>query len=108
MAESEVIIGAAVEMTQQYLAGEMSVILAELQAAATEAGSVRDVAHLRHEAERGPLTLLPCVAARALEAGDRVCWDSLSRGDVDSFLHQTAVCAELWRFGVCAGLLEEE
>jgi hypothetical protein len=34
----------AIEMTQQYLAGELSMILAELQAVATDEASARDVA----------------------------------------------------------------
>jgi len=99
--------GAAVEMTQQYLAGELSSLLAELQAVATDTAWVRDVARLRREAETGPLESLPSMVVRALELADGVCWDSLTRGDVTAFVRQAAICAELWRFGVCADLLEE-
>ena len=59
-------------MTQHYLAGELSLLLARLQAAATNQASVRDIAHLRHEVETGPLAVLTSVMARALElANDR-------------------------------------
>jgi hypothetical protein len=40
-------------MTQQYLAGELSLRLARLQAIATNQASVREVAHLRREGRLG-------------------------------------------------------
>jgi hypothetical protein len=51
--------GAAGEMTQQYLAGELSSLLGELQAVARSSPSTRVVAELRREAETLPLTALP-------------------------------------------------
>ena len=95
-------------MTQQYLTGELSLPLAQLEAVATNQASVRDVAHLRQEAEAGPLTALASVVVRALELTDSQCWDSLTRGDTAAFTCQAAICAELCEFGVCAGLLEED
>lgn len=94
-------------MTQQYLAGELSLLLAQLQAIAADAAGVRDVARLRQEAETRPPMALPSVAVRALELADSVCWDSLTRGDTAAFVRQAATCAELWEFAVCAGLLED-
>jgi hypothetical protein len=94
-------------MTQQYLAGELSLILARLQAVATNQASARDVAYLRHEAEAGPLTALPSVAVRALGVTDCLCWDSLTRGDTEAFTRQAVIGVELREFGVCAGLLGE-
>jgi hypothetical protein len=94
-------------MTQQYIAGELSLLLGELQAATTHEASVVELAHLRQRAETGPRSALAAVAVRALEVADWLCWDSLTRGDAAAFLRQAAVCAELWEFGVCAGLLEE-
>jgi hypothetical protein len=44
---------------------------------------------------------------RALELVDRLCQDSLGRGDAVAFACQSAIGAELHDFGVCAGLLEE-
>jgi hypothetical protein len=65
---------AAVGMTQQYLAGELSLRLARLQAVAANQGSVREVAHLRREVETGPLTALPSVVMRALGGGHGGGW----------------------------------
>jgi hypothetical protein len=94
-------------MTQQYLVGELSLILSELHAAATNAAAVRDVARLRHEAETTPPAALGPVIARAVKLVDRVCWDALTQGESAAFIRDTAIYAELWEFGVCAGLLEE-
>jgi hypothetical protein len=94
-------------MTQQYLAGELSVLLGRLQAVATNQASVREVAQLRREAETGPVTALPFVVVQALALTDTLCWDSLEQGAAAAFACQAAICAELRDFGVCAGLLEE-
>jgi hypothetical protein len=95
-------------MTQHYLAGELSLRLAQLQAVVGSQASVRAVGHLRREAEEGPLTALTVVVLRAFELTDLLCWDSLTRGDTASFTRQAAVCAELREFGACARLLEED
>jgi hypothetical protein len=94
-------------MTQQYLAGELSLLLAQLRAVATNEASVREAARLRHEAETGPLTGLASVTEHALELTDSLCWESLARGDIAAFADQAVVSAELREFGVCAGLLGE-
>ncbi len=93
-------------MTQQHLAGELSLLLEQLQAAMTNEASAVEVGHLRQRAETGPRSALASVVVRALEVADSVCWDSLTRGDA-AFIRQAAVCAELWEFSVGAGLLEE-
>ena len=94
-------------MTQQYLLGELSLILGELQAVATNEAAVRDIARLRREAEAGPLAALAAVAACALALTDGWCWDSLMRGDSAAFTRQAAICGQLWEFAVCADLLED-
>ncbi len=94
-------------MTQQYQAGELSLLLARLQAVATDEAAVRDVAGLRRQTEAGPLSGLGSVVARALELTDTLCWDSLQRGDSAAFTSQAAMCLELCQFAVCAGLLDE-
>ena len=99
--------GPAAEMTTRYVAGELSFLLAQLQGVATDDARARDVGRLRHEAETRPLMTLPLVAVRALELADRVCWESLTRGDTEAFVRQAVLCAELWQFGVCADLLDE-
>jgi hypothetical protein len=94
-------------MTQQYLLGELSLILGELQTVATNEAAVRDVAALRREAETRPLAALASVAARALELTDDWCRDSLARGDTAAFARQAAIFVELSEFAVCAGLVED-
>jgi hypothetical protein len=95
-------------MTQQYLVGELSQILGELQAVATNEAAVRDIARLRQEAETTPPAALAPVVERAVELTNRVCWDTLERGDAATFVREVAICVELREFGVCAGLLEED
>jgi hypothetical protein len=94
-------------MTQQYLAGELPLLLGQLQAAMTNEPSVVQVVHLRQRAETGPRSELASVVVGALEGADWVCRDSLIRRDAAAFIRQAAVCAELREFGVCARLLEE-
>jgi hypothetical protein len=92
-------------VTVQYLIGELSVRLEQLQAAAGQAA--RDIASLRSQVETGPVTWLAAGTSRALALADQLCWDSLSRGDTASFTRQAAISADLRLFGVCAGLLQE-
>jgi hypothetical protein len=94
-------------MTQQYLAGELSLLLGELQAAMTDEALAAEVAGLRRRAETGRRPALASTARRGLEVADLACWDSLARGDAAAFSRRAAVGAELWEFGVCARLLEE-
>ena len=93
-------------MTKQYLVGEVSVRLAQLQAVVAEPTLARAVAQLRSEAETSPPDALSVVLIRALEMTDAICLDSLARGDKTAFSSQVASGAQLREFGVCAGLLE--
>jgi hypothetical protein len=94
-------------VTREYLTGELSVLLEKL-AAATRSAAARDVASLRYQVETKPVAWLTAEMTRALILADQVCWDSLSRGDVQAFDRQAAICAELRLFGTCAGLTDEE
>lgn len=94
-------------MTQQYLAGELSLLLAQLQAVVMGTAWAHDIAGLRQDAETMPLMTLHDVTVRALELADCMCWDSLTHGDTAAFVRQAAISAELWQFGVCADFLEE-
>lgn len=94
-------------MTRQHLAGELSVLLGQLQAAATTDVSGRDIWSLRHAAETAPVSSLGWVTLRALRLADQLCWDSLDRGDMAAFTRQASVSAALYDFGVLAGLLRE-
>ena len=100
--------GLAMGMTRQYVAGELSVLLAHVQAVTTTEASGRDAWSLRHAAETRAVPALGSVTVRALALAERLCWDSLNRGDTAAFTRQAAVCAELHDFGVCAGLLKED
>jgi len=93
-------------MTQQYLIGEFSACLEQLQAA-TAHEAAQDVARLRHQVEMGPPAGLGVAALRALALAEGLCWESLSHGDMAAFTRQSKVSADLRLFGVCARLLPE-
>ncbi len=94
-------------MTQEYLVGELSVRLEQLQAATSAKGEAQ-VAQLRHQVESRPLTWLAAAVRRALTLADRMCWDSLSKGDTASFARQASASANLRQFGICSRLLAED
>jgi len=93
-------------MIWEYLAGELSIRLEQLQAV-TDA-SDDSLAHLRHLVEDGPSTELDTELACALDLADHICWDSVSRGDIDAFARQAAICENLRLLGVCAGLIDDD
>lgn len=94
-------------MTQQYLVGELSSLLGELEAATAHGAAKTLVAGLRREAETAPLEALPSVAEHAIIAANGVCVRALDRGDTAALVREVAICRELWEFGLCAGLLQE-
>ena len=94
-------------MTQQYLAGELSVLLERVQAVATTKAAARDATAVREAAETVPVQELGWVTVRALALTERLCWDSLSRGDTAAFTRQAAAGTALREFGVCASLLSD-
>ena len=94
-------------MTRQYLAGELSVRLEQLQAV-TPPGRAAQVARLREQVETCPPASLAAAVGWALALADGLCWDSLSHGDAASFERQCCVLADLRQFGFCSGLLAED
>lgn len=94
-------------MTQQYLIGELSQYLARLQAEVTDPVSAGDAARLRRQAETWPLAAIGAITERSLELVSRVCWESLTRGDIRAFNRQADVGAELHQFGAEACLLDD-
>jgi hypothetical protein len=94
-------------MTQQYLVGELSLILGELKAVATSEAAALDIARLRREAERTSPAALAPVVARALELANRACSEALTRGEAAALVRELEICAELRQFGDCAGLLDD-
>jgi hypothetical protein len=94
-------------MTQQYLAGELSLLLAQLQAGPIDPSFASALARLRRDVETSPPRALSAVLIRTLEVTDGLCLDSLARGDATAFGCQAATGAQLREFGICAGLLDE-
>jgi hypothetical protein len=99
--------GVAMGVTQQYLAGELSVLLGRVQAVTTTEVAGQEAWSLRVAAETGPIQGLGWVTVRALALTDRLCWDSLNRGDTGAFNRQAVAGAALREFGVCSGLLRD-
>ncbi len=95
-------------MTQQYIVGELSLLLARLQAVAADQTAVCAAARLRDQAEHRPVSALGSVVTCALRLADDLCRASLDRGDAGCFACQAAVGADLCEFAVCAGLLDDE
>jgi hypothetical protein len=98
---------AAMVMTRQYLAGELSLLLAQVEGLANSHTGACAAALLRREAETRPPAALTSVTMRALRLIDELCWCSLAEGDTALFVRQTDLGARLFEFGVCAGLLDE-
>jgi hypothetical protein len=94
------------QMTQDYLIGELSIRLGQLQANATQ-DTEAEVAALRRQVETGPPQGLSAAALQALALGDHLCWQSLCRGDMVAFSQQAETLAELRLFGVCSRLLAD-
>jgi hypothetical protein len=94
-------------MTQQYLVGELSVRLAQLQEAADPPAADR-FASLRRDVEAAPLHALGPAVERAIRLADEFCWDSVRGGDITAFDGLAAWSAELCEFAACAGLLDRE
>ena len=95
-------------MTMHYLAGELSVLLGELQTVDPHEASAGAIARLRYETETFPVETLGSVVVRALWLIDDLCWESLTSGDAIAFNREATISAELREFGICADLLEED
>jgi len=91
-------------MTQQYLIGELSSLLADLQPVPDEGlgGAVHD---LLRDVETGPVSGLPKLAEQALTLTGLICWTSLERGDVTRFCRNVDTDVELREFMASANLL---
>ncbi len=94
-------------MTEQYLAGELSLLLSVLEADSGDARVASHIQRLRREAETQPVDALGSVAVRALGLADEACWFALDHGDVDALARHAAGSSQIREFGVCAGLLGE-
>jgi hypothetical protein len=91
-------------VTQQYIIGELSALLAGLEPTA-EGRFGEVVGNLRREVEVSPLPLLPQLAREALNLTDKVCWLALDRGDVRGFCRHSERASALREFAVSANIL---
>jgi len=90
-------------MTQQYLVGEFSALLGDLERTAAEWQPA--VHGLRREVESSPVAMLPELADEATELIDTICWAALERGDVTRFCSCAKGATALGEFIDNAGLL---
>ena len=92
-------------MTQQYIVGQFSVLLEDVQ---PPAGEWLDGGW---EAAQGgrvcPLSMLPRLAREAIGLTDLICWSVLEQGDVGSFCGYARSAAALGEFIDSARLLHE-
>jgi hypothetical protein len=93
-------------MTQQYLIGQLSALLADLQPVGSDC-SAAAVHDLRQEVESCPLAMLPELARQALNLTDAMCWEALDHGDSSGFCRYAKGASALGEFTDCAGLLTE-
>jgi hypothetical protein len=92
-------------MTTQYLVGDISRLLGDLQAAMTTEASAAEIGRLRRRAEASPPWRLEPVLARALARAKQASWESLIRGDAQAFVAQSAARDNLVEFGESTDLL---
>ena len=91
-------------MTQQYIVGQFSLLLEDLQPPPGE--WLAAVRKLRGEVESCPLSMLPRLAQEAMGLTDLICWSALEQGDVGSFRRYARSAAALGEFIDTAGLLQ--
>jgi hypothetical protein len=91
-------------MTQQYIIGQFSVLLEELQPSPGDclAAAVRE---LREEVEHSSVPMLRTLASQAMALGDSICFGALERGDVSSFCRYAEAAVALGEFTDAAGLI---
>jgi hypothetical protein len=90
-------------MTQQYLIGQFSSLLGDLQPAPSE--WLAAVHALRREVESSPLPMLPQLAHEATDLTDTICWAALEQGDVGGFCRYAETAAAFREFTANADLL---
>jgi len=93
-------------MIQDYLIGELSVRLQQLETAATPPEAAK-VARLRQQVEDGPTPALAAAVTRGLAMADSLCWQSLEQGDSAAFARQARASADLRQFSICAHLIPD-
>jgi hypothetical protein len=92
-------------VTQQYIVGEFSSLLGDLQR--IPSGHTAAIRELRREVECSPLQVLPRLAREAMNLADTICLAALEQGDVDGFRDCARTAAALGDFTDNACLLLE-
>ena len=93
-------------MTQQYIIGQFSALLEELQPPPGD-GLAAAVHDLRRDVESSPLPMLPRLAREAMNLTDRICWEALERGDPNGFCRYANTAVALGDFSDNAFFLLE-
>jgi hypothetical protein len=89
-------------MTQQYLVGQLSALLGDLERTAAEWEAL--VHDLRRVVECSQPPVLPALVGDVLQLSDSVCWAALDHGDAKRFRSCAQAAAELGEFIDSAGL----
>jgi hypothetical protein len=93
-------------MTQQYLIGQLSVLLEELQPSPGDLLAAA-VYELRREVESSPLWMLSGLASEAIGLTDLICFDAVERGDARELARCAKAAVALGEFTDAARLLPE-
>jgi hypothetical protein len=91
-------------VTQQYLIGQLSTLLEELQPSPGDAFACA-VHQLRRQVECSPLAMLPKLAYEAIGLTDTICWAALERGDASEFARCSKAAIALGELTDAARLL---
>jgi hypothetical protein len=91
-------------VTQQYIFGELSSLLGELQPTPTNLLD-HAVDDLRRDVELSPLPMLPGLAHEAMTLTDTICWTALEQGNAGEFRRYASTAVALRDFTVSASLL---
>ena len=91
-------------MTQQYLIGQFSGLLEDLQPFPGD-GLAAAVHDLRAEVEHSSVPMLPTLAREAMALSDSICWDALQRLDASSFCRYVKAAVALGEFTDAAGMV---
>jgi hypothetical protein len=92
-------------VTQQYIVGQFSVLLEDLQPPPGE--WLTAVRKLRSEVECCPLSMLPRLAQEAIGLADLICWSALEQGDVNGFCRYARSAGALGEFIDNARMLQD-
>jgi hypothetical protein len=91
------------QVTEQYIVGEFSQLLGELETVARPRPAA--VHELRRRVETSPVWRLGPLAQEALELSDVLCWAALEEGDGGGFRVCATTAGALWEFAENAELL---